>query len=290
MMRVPASVISEQYPELRLNRAASWAVHDGLDIPVSGQMRRGVHLRCGSAHLTQNWAGQRTMRWTGVDDNRALIDLAKSRPFDSANNISAFFANGGEASAVNAPLRGDYVYRCEPIHRTSIASSSIQHIALEWGLRGDCEDARAVASEICRIGRPGAVVVLLHYSVLEIDDWSLNDDLRPKLLHLRRSLRRPTRGFGLFNLRQASGSMPMNANARFSLAEVMRHIEESPECIRLRALRGWPATGYLFNHLRKRWGRHTNKRDVRRRVAVWVGSVPTRSAEHFLDQPVLGGA
>lgn len=275
--------------ELRLDRSASWAVHDALRIPVGGGFERGAHLWCGSGFATANWSGQRSCSWTGIDEDRALIAQARARPFASANNIGAFFANGGLPSQVSETLRGDTTFRCERVSSTSIRTHDVDRIVLNWGLRGECEDARAVAAEICRIGKPGVPLVIVHHRVLRIDEWCIDDVLYPLLVDARRRWSRPSGAFATFKPLPIRGAVPMYAVGSFDLTDVIAHLEARPECRRLLATHGWPGTGYLFRHLKRHWGRKTIKRGVRCRVDIFVGSVPQRFSEQLVSQPLLGG-
>lgn len=269
------SLIDRAYPELRLDRAASWCVQRVLDIPVRGHVR-GAHLGCGSGFITQNWPGQRTCGWHGVDPDADLIATAQARPFASQNYWDAFVRSGGLSSAVTAPLRLDYSFRHAPLHETGIRSNSIDRVVLEWGHR-ELGDAEAIATEVQRIGRASAIICLVHHHPLEIESWSLNDALHPMLKRIRLAYARSTRAFERFGFTQSDPGERFYATARLDLADLARHLDASPELSEL----GVGRLSFSLGHtpLRKLWGQPKTPRNVRRRITVWTGSLPARPNE-----------
>lgn len=265
------SLVDRPYPELTLNRAASSRVHEALQIPLWRNLR-GVHLLCGSAYITGNFEGQRSCSWQGIDPDPQLISKAKARP--SVNSVGKLEQIGNFLELVNHPLRRDYHFRCEPITDTSVKTRSVHRVVFEWGIRGDV-NPYALADEICRIAVPGAIVIVLVYRIPEVECWGVNDVLSPMLRNLRKRCARPaSRAFARFGFVRASVNTGMSAEGRFDLADMIRHIDESPEALRLLAVRGWSGAALLHTRCKAVWGARTKRRNVRRSVEVWRGLVP----------------
>ena len=189
----------------------------------------------------------------------------------------ASILRGGNSNTLRThPLRTDYHFRNEPLHRTSIRAQSVDRVVVEIGHRGQI-DYRALVDEIRRIAIPGATVIFVVYDVLRIDEWALDDVLYPQLLLLRHRMRRSQRALDVFGLREVRRGKKLHATGCFDLPQAMRHIDESPECQRRKRGWNWTATGYLFCELRKNWKR--GKRNVRRRAHVWVGKIPAAPTE-----------
>ncbi len=271
------ALVDAPYPEMLWNRAANHVVHGALALRFEETVR-GAHFRCGSALVTQNWGGASSCRWVGVEPDSELCNAAKAQPFRSANNLGAFFASGGDHRLINAPMRRDYTFRCEPLTRTSIATGIAHRLVLELGHRGD-DDFDGVVEEMCRVGRPGAIVVLVRHGPVEVDCWAVNDVVAPNLSHLRRSMRRGVNAFEKLKLREIGVGQYLFTEACFNLKELTRHYEDDPAHLRRQALDGWTARGFFDRIVRKHWGQWKVRRNVRRRLRIFVGKVPSDATE-----------
>lgn len=274
--RTDKSLIDRLYPETNLDRDASWCIQRALDIPLHGRLR-GAHLGCGSGYITQNWPGQRTCSWHGIDPDAELIATAKSRPFASRNYWEAFVAAGGLSSAATAPLRLDYSFRSAPLHATGIRAKSVDRIVIEWGHR-EFGEADLICDEIERIGRPDAIVCFVCYHPLDFDAWAISDVVHPILCRARLARRQRLQAFERFGLRQLDAGEKFYATARWDLADAARHLDASPELVEKET--GFFSYSLSHTPLRGLWGQPRILRNVRRRVTVWVGSLPASSAEH----------
>jgi len=272
----PPSLVTASYPELTPDRALESVVLDALD-RRNRTLSLGAHLNCGGGQITRAFGTWPSGEWRGIEPHAELVARAKAVPFGSQNFSIASIIRGENLELLRThPLRTDYKFRNEPLHHTSIRAQSVDRVVIEIGHRGEI-DCRALVDEIRRIAIPGAIVIIIVYGVLRIDEWALDDVLYPKLHFLRRRMRRSQRALDLFGLREIARDKELSATGRFDLAEVMRHIDESPECQRLKRGWDWTATAYLFRELRKNWRR--GKRNARRRARVFVGKVPVASTE-----------
>lgn len=272
----PPSLVPAPCPELMPDRALESAVLDALD-PRNRTLNSGAHFNCGGGQITRAFGTWPSGDWQGIEPCTDRAARAKAVPFGSQNFSMASILRGGNSNALRThPLRTDYHFRNEPLHRTSIRAQSVDRVVVEIGHRGEI-DYRALVDEIRRIAVPGAIVIVIAYDVLRIEEWQLDDPLYPELLRLRRRMRRTPRAFDVFELREVARDKKLYATGCFDLPQVMRHIDESPECQRRKRGWDWTATGYLFCELRKNWKR--GKRNVRRRARVFVGKVPPTSTE-----------
>lgn len=274
------SLVSIDYPELDINDRALDATMTGLNTHVGGGPQRGFHGYCGSARTTgllTRWRGT----WFGVDNDSALIGIAKERPLHSANAIGRFFFGADVHLAGLPAMSCKYSFRAETPARTSIRCRSISRCLVEFGLRDAGFDARALCEELVRIAIPGAPVVIVCYGPLAVNDWMIADALSPKLARLSR-LRPSLKPFLRFGIRplKTDGCF---ATGCFDLAQTVRHLDEAPEVQRLLGLRGWSATSFLYRELRRNWGRAATKRDVRRPIRIYVGKIPLGSNEQAAD-------
>ncbi len=274
----PPSLVTASYPELKPDRALESAVLNALD-PRNRTLKGGAHFNCGTGQITRTFGTWPSGDWQGIDPHAELMARAKAALFGSQNFSMDSILRGGNSNALRThPLRTDYHFRNEPLHRTSIRAQSVDRVVVEIGHRGEV-DYRALVDEIRRIAIPGATVIFVVYDVLRIDEWALDDVLYPQLLLLRHRMRRSQRALELFGLREVGRGKKLYATGCFDLPQVMRHIDEGPECQRLSRGWDWTATGYLFRPLRRDWGRPAIKRNVRRRAYVWVGKVPAAPTE-----------
>lgn len=272
----PPSLVSVSYPELTPDRALESAVLDALD-PRNRTLNAGAHFNCGTGQITRAFGTWPSGAWQGIEPHADRAVRAKAVPFGSQNFSMASILRGENLNVLRAhPLRTDYKFRNEPLHRTSIRAQSVDRVVVEMGHRGEI-DYRALVDEIRRIAVPGAIVIFVVYETLRIDEWALDDGLYPQLLLLRHRMRRSRRALDVFGLREVERGKKLYATGFFDLPQAMRHIDESQECQRLKRGWDWTATQYLFRELRKNWKR--GKRNVRRRAHVWVGKVPAAPTE-----------
>ncbi|ANP46050.1 hypothetical protein [Candidatus Viadribacter manganicus] len=272
----PPSLVNVPYPELAPDRNLESVVFDAID-PRNRTLNTGAHFNCGSTAITRFLGTWPSGRWHGIEPHVELAARAKAVPFGSQNFSMAAIIRSENLDLLRThPLRRDYAFRQEPLHQTSIRAQSVDCIVVEIGHRGQIDD-RALADEIRRIGLPGAIVIVIIYDELRIDEWQLDDPLHRELFALRRRMRRSRQALKVFDLRQVARGRALYATGCFDLPQVMRHIDESPECQRLKRGWDWTATQYLFRELRKNWKR--GKRNVRRRARVFVGKVPAASTE-----------
>jgi hypothetical protein len=272
----PPSLVTASYPELTPDRALESVVLDALD-RRNRTLSLGAHLNCGGGHITRTFGTWPSGAWQGIEPHAELAARAKAMLFGSQNFSMASILRGENLNVLRThPLLTDYKFRNEPLHRTSIRSQSVDRVVVEIGHRGEI-DYRALVDEIRRIAIPGATVIFVVYDVLRIDEWALDDVLYPKLLLLRHRMRRSQRALDVFGLREVGRGKKLHATGFFDLPQAMRHIDESPECQRLKRGWDWTATQYLFRELRKNWKR--GKRNVRRRARVFLGKVPAAPTE-----------
>ncbi|MBL8537027.1 MAG: hypothetical protein JNM59_06450 [Hyphomonadaceae bacterium] len=271
-----STLVDEPYPELAPDRNLESVAFDAID-PRNRTLSLGAHLNCGGGQITRTFGTWPSGAWQGIDPHAELVARAKAALFGSQNFSMASILRGENLYVLRThPLRTDYKFRNEPLHRTSIRAQSVDRVVVEIGHRGEI-DYRALVDEIRRIAVPGATVIFVVYDVLRIDEWALDDVLYPQLLLLRHRMRRSQRALDLFGLREVGRGKKLYATGCFDLPQVMRHIDESPECQRLKRGWDWTATQYLFRELRKNGKR--GKRNVRRRARVFVGKVPATSTE-----------
>lgn len=154
----------------------------------------------------------------------------------------------------------------------------MHRIVFELGHRGD-DDFDGIVEEICRIGAPGAIVVVVHHGTIEVDAWAVNDILVPNLRRLRQKMRRSFCAFERLRLRETGMGEHLFAEACLNLRELTRHYEEDPAHLRRAAADGWTARGFFDRIVRKHWGPWRTRRRVRRRLRIYVGKVPNNPAE-----------
>jgi len=273
----PPSLVNAPYPELAPDRSLESVVLNALD-PRNRTLEWGAHLNCGTAQITRAFGAWPSGAYLCIEPDAGLAARAKAEPGGSHSYSMSSILRGDLEELRAHPLRGNYKFRNEPLTCTSIRTLSVDRVVIEIGHRGFA-DYRALADEVRRIAVPGAIVIVIVYDVLRIEEWQLDDPLYRELLRLRHRMRRTPRAFDVFELREVARHKKLYATGCFDLPQVMRHIDEGPECQRLSRGWDWTATGYLFRPLRRDWGRPAIKRNVRRRAYVWVGKVPAAPTE-----------
>ena len=269
------TLVDTPYPELVPNEALSSVVKDELH--SWDPTRPAAHLNCGTGLLTRRATGRYDV--IGVDPQKDLIDRAIE--LGTQHPVDASMADHLDRHTP-LPVRSAYTFCCEALDNTGISTGSVDRVLLERGHRGDLL-LEGITDEIHRIGLPGCRVVIVDFGPLELELWAINDPLARQQQQERVRLGRPVSALKAFGFRQVAVKQDLFAIGRFGLAEVMRALDDSPEGKHSLANGFWMGTASLHQTVRKLWFPKNLKLNVRRRAAVYVGTVPMIPPEPTRD-------
>lgn len=258
--------------ELTLNAPAVAAVRHFLDFKYA-EPARIAHLAAGSGALCARIAAL-AHRYECVDPHAEIVAMGLYGDHSEKSCHQALLQTADGMLYRGERIPGPCRFHLRPPSDTGLDPGCIDAVIVSRGHRGD-NDPAAVADEICRIAKPGAAVIFIDHDIVSVDDWDIDDRLRPWLLDMREELGRDASSFDAFEARAYHfGPDLYAAYGLMNLGEIVRYLQEGPEGQRLLA-EGWHAFGPTTGLLRRHFGKAKRRVRVRQCVTVLGGKVPT---------------